>query len=404
MNKKTDRINKLNILVIGTGMYVSGRGTDGYGTILPAISEYQRRNGAIRNIFLAGTNGDRAKQAKLKASRLLDLTGISLSLEFHPQESIEDPQAYKKILETMESPACAIVAVPDHLHYEIVKDCLNAGLHTLVVKPLTPTLSEARKLVTLAKKQNLYGAVEFHKRWDRQNLMLRDVFKTGKIGDPLYTWTEYSQRKSIPTEKFRSWAEKTNILQYLGVHYVDIIRFITGAIPIRVMALGQKNWLKSQGLDIHDAIQCMVEWKMENGKLFNQTLLTNWIDPESTSAMSDQKLKVVGTRGRFEANQKERGIRLIVDGKTLEEPNPDFCQPYKIKNGETQWQGYGIESIVTFFEDVTHIINGQELPEYFENKRPTFNEATISTAVIEAAGKSLTQDGMWITIDHSYLK
>ena len=37
--------------------------------------------------------------------------------------------------------------------------------------------------------------------------------------------------------------EQTNILQYLGVHYVDIIRFVTDAIPIRVMAIGQKKWL-----------------------------------------------------------------------------------------------------------------------------------------------------------------
>ena len=33
----------MNIVIIGTGMYVSGRGTDGYGTILPAIIEWKRK-------------------------------------------------------------------------------------------------------------------------------------------------------------------------------------------------------------------------------------------------------------------------------------------------------------------------------------------------------------------------
>ena len=33
--------------------------------------------------------------------------------------------------------------------------------------------------------------------------------------------------------------------------------------------------------------QCMVEWKTAEGHLFNQTLLVNWIDPETSSAMSD---------------------------------------------------------------------------------------------------------------------
>ena len=32
----------MRILIIGTGMYVTGRGTDGYGTIFPAIIEFQR--------------------------------------------------------------------------------------------------------------------------------------------------------------------------------------------------------------------------------------------------------------------------------------------------------------------------------------------------------------------------
>ena len=34
----------MKILIIGTGMYVTGRNTDGYGTIFPSIIEFQRNN------------------------------------------------------------------------------------------------------------------------------------------------------------------------------------------------------------------------------------------------------------------------------------------------------------------------------------------------------------------------
>ena len=44
-------------------------------------------------------------------------------------------------------------------------------------------------------------------------------------------------------EFFKKWSDTINIFQYLGVHYVDIIRFITKAVPIRALANGQKNWL-----------------------------------------------------------------------------------------------------------------------------------------------------------------
>ena len=45
----------MTIVIIGNGMYVSGRGTKGYGTIMPAIFEYIRRGGSsIKEIV--GTN------------------------------------------------------------------------------------------------------------------------------------------------------------------------------------------------------------------------------------------------------------------------------------------------------------------------------------------------------------
>ena len=47
----------MKILVIGTGMYVSGRNTDSYGTIFPSIIEFQRAN-RLKNleILFVGKN------------------------------------------------------------------------------------------------------------------------------------------------------------------------------------------------------------------------------------------------------------------------------------------------------------------------------------------------------------
>jgi predicted dehydrogenase len=193
--------------------------------------------------------------------------------------------------------------------------------------------------------------------------------------------------------------EKSNVLQYLGVHYIDIIHFVTGAAPIRVMATGQKNWLKNQGFNVHDSIQCMVEWKMPDSTIFNQTLLTNWVDPETSSAVSDQKIRFVGTKGRFEADQKDRGINLIVDGESIVTPNPDFCQSYGNKTSQIRWEGYGIESIITFLKDVNAIVNNNKFPASFEGNRPTFKESIISTAVIEAVVHSLSDHGNWKPVE-----
>lgn len=45
------------------------------------------------------------------------------------------------------------VAVTTSDHYAVVKDCLEAGCHVLVEKPITSTVAQARKLVSLARER-----------------------------------------------------------------------------------------------------------------------------------------------------------------------------------------------------------------------------------------------------------
>jgi predicted dehydrogenase len=129
----------MNILIVGTGMYVTGRGTEEHGTILPAISSFQKERSCISKVLLAVTNVIRTQAAEAKSSELIELTGVPLPLKFYPQGK-GSTKSYLDVLDKIKLPGCAIVAVPDHLHYEVTSACLEKGLHTLVVKPLTPTV------------------------------------------------------------------------------------------------------------------------------------------------------------------------------------------------------------------------------------------------------------------------
>ena len=385
----------LNILVIGTGIYVCGRGTDGYGTILPAIYEWARC-GSLGDIYIVGAHIEGINTVKSKVAKLNKLFGFDIKPKYFPESDSYDPEAYEAAIRKIPRPACSIVVVPDNLHRKIAGDTVSNNIHTLVVKPLAPTVNEVVELIELQEIHVVYCAVEFHKRLDRSNLKLRDTVVSGRIGDPLYFVVEYSQRKSIPEKKFKSWIENTNIFQYLGIHYVDIIYFVTGAIPKRVMAVGQKNYLSSRGIDNYDSMQVVVEWEMPSGALFSSVFITNWIDPESSSAMSNQRIKVIGTKGRYEADQKKRGICVTSDKEGVEEPNPDFCSMYGSRNGDISFQGYGIDSITGFLNDVTMIENGQLKVEDLDCKRPTFKESIVPTVIIEAVNRSITEDGRWI--------
>jgi predicted dehydrogenase len=391
-------MKKFDIIIIGAGLYVCGKGTSGYGTILPAIFEWKRYNKNIGDIHCVSTSAKSSKELLQKVKGLEIKTGTKVDVKTYPENDLKNHDAYKEVLKNCKNPGCAIIAVPDHLHHQIAKDCLEEGLHTLLVKPLTPTTKEGIDLVKIAKKNNLYGAVEFHKRWDKSNIILRDKIHSGALGAPLNCWVEYSQRKSVPTLFFKDWASQTSILQYLGVHYIDVIRFVTSASPKRVMAIGQKTEIVQQGIDTFDAIQCIIEWEMPNGYKFSETILTSWIDPENSTAMSDQKIKFIGTKGRYEADQKERGIRINTDDLGVEHINPDFCMPYGSEDGKIHWRGYGIDSITTFLDDVIALLDGRKDLGELLIQRPSFQEALVSTMVVEAAHKSLNEQSTWQNI------
>jgi hypothetical protein len=163
------------------------------------------------------------------------------------------------------------------------------------------------------------------------------------------------------------------------------------------MAIGQKNWLRAQGIDTYDSIQGTIEWEMPSGSRFCEYILTNWIDPESTSAMSGQSIKAIGTRGRFESDQKRRGLTIVTDERGIEEPNPYYCTPYHLE-GKVAYRGYAIDSIITFLNDAAQVAEGMVRIEDLEEKRPTFRESVVPTAILEAANRSLQQGGEWVPV------
>ena len=133
----------------------------------------------------------------------------------------------------------------------------------------------------------------------------------------------------------------------------------------------------------------------------------NWIDPNSSTAMSVQKIKFHGTKGNFETDQKTRGIKIVSDNVYVEEPNPDFNSPFQEGN-RTEWRGYGIKSITQFLLGVHKIENKNFVnPNYYNKSKEgeffnffnfsstSFEEAVISTAVVEAATKSLKNNSNW---------
>jgi D-galacturonate reductase len=383
----------MRILVVGAGMYVTGRGGTGSGTILASLCEASRHL-PIDGVTVVARDPANAAVVAETIGALNRRLGTALDVGFLAVPG--DAEAALTAAAKASRADTAIISVPDHLHHPYTAGVLDRGMHALVVKPFVPTLAEGRDLVARQRARARIGAVEFHKRWDEQNLLARRLLRQGELGSLLYSVVQYSQRIDIPRDVFKSWAMNTNIFQYLGVHYVDLVYFLTGARPLRVSALGTRGALAGLGIDTPDSVHATVVWAPAGGgpEIVTQ-FAVNWIDPSCTTALSDQRYSLVGTAGRLDLDQKDRGVTLASPSGGVRTINPYFAEFVDMPGGKERYGGYGPRSIVQFLQDVADVDAGRVALGDLEGNRPTFADALISTAVVEAAGRSLGRDGAW---------
>jgi len=108
-------------------------------------------------------------------------------------------------------PDAVSVVVPTTLHYEVVKEALERGIHVLVEKPVTTTVEEAMDLLETAKRRNLVLQVGHIERFNPGVQFLRS-----RIKDPILI---HCQRMS----PFSNRNNDVGVVLDLMIHDIDIV-------------------------------------------------------------------------------------------------------------------------------------------------------------------------------------
>jgi len=145
------------------------------------------------------------------------------------------PRAYESYEELLADGSVASVhlAVPNVLHYPMARKALEAHKHVLCEKPLAMNSAESRKLVELARSQELAAGVCYNVRFYPLNLQARSMVERGDVGkiysvngsyvqDWLLYDTDYNWRVlSDQGVELRAVAD-------IGTHWMDLVSTITG--------------------------------------------------------------------------------------------------------------------------------------------------------------------------------
>ncbi len=74
------------------------------------------------------------------------------------------------------------ILVPHHLHHPIAMDCLNAGKHVLLEKPIARTLREADDLIAAAERSHTTFMVALPHRYRPSVRLLKQAIESGDYG------------------------------------------------------------------------------------------------------------------------------------------------------------------------------------------------------------------------------
>ena len=121
----------------------------------------------------------------------------------------------------------ATVAVPTERHFEVARDLLEAGVHILVEKPMTPTLEEAKELFRLARQHARVLHVGHVERFNGAVQELRKIVERPVL---------IESRRLGP---FVPRVQNDSVVMDLMIHDIDIVLGLVDSEPRRMNALGR---------------------------------------------------------------------------------------------------------------------------------------------------------------------
>ena len=192
--------------------------------------------------------------------------------------------------ELVTDPRVQIVSVctDDQSHRDPCVAAAEAGKHILVEKPLATSLEDADAILQAADKAGVKLMVGHVVRFDPRYAVAKQAMEDGEIGEVIQV---FARRNNIVASG-RRIAPRTSVAYFLGVHDIDIIRWLVGSEIVRVHAESASKVLADVGAE--DSIFTLM--KFANGAV--GCLETCWVIPEGVPNTLDARLEIVGTKGR----------------------------------------------------------------------------------------------------------
>ena len=181
-------------------------------------------------------------------------------------------------------PDIAIVTSVDATHHKYIISALEAGCDVISEKPLTTDDEKLRAICEAEKRTGKKVTVTFNCRFMPPFMRLKELVKSGIIGDVFSVNYQWLLDTEHGASYFRRWhSEYKNsgsLLIHKSTHHFDILNWILESDPARVSAFGKRRYYgsengESKGTHCHnctDPQHCRFYSDELTGKRYNPKL------------------------------------------------------------------------------------------------------------------------------------
>lgn len=221
------------------------------------------------------------------------------------------------------------VITPHNTHARLTLQCLRAGRHVVVEKPMAITTVECDRMIKTARQQGVLVTAYHNRHWDGCIVNALKIVRRGAIGEVVRVEAHAGAWKA-PGDWWRaSKSISGGILYDWGVHFLEYTLQLMDADIAEVSGYAKTGFWKKRSVWKDDASEdeAFVTVRYADGRW--STLLMSSID----SAPRWGQLSVTGTKGTLSFSGKEwrltRQTRKGPVSESGENPKSDWDKFYK---------------------------------------------------------------------------
>jgi predicted dehydrogenase len=236
---------------------------------------------------------------------------ISAVVDLNPEKAIAAAELfqcpyYTNIEELPNNLDAVSVVTPPGAHYPVVKAMLERSINVFCEKPLTMDVAQGEELNSLAASQGKVLAVGFKMRYE-------PIFNVAKE-----YLSQLGALRSIVTTKIQqfnprpegAWVTRVGAMYELSIHDFDLLSFITGLKPEKVISARLEH---RRGWEKEDAFSAMVEY--EQGVT---AMLQGMYCDETTFCFRDLTITLLGEHGYMRIERPDRIVLHTNDFRVIE--------------------------------------------------------------------------------------